>query len=166
MVSPGKGNWAGAWGGSRAGAAPTQHSRDLLQLPPPHGPAREGERGNNRKRTLVICLKFCNSRGERETTAQNRNLFLGWARSTCPLPPRRNRRRFRSPGAASPRWAPSPGREAFAQAPASPGIACRSGPNAKSKPNAGCRRSSRTAMGRRVSNTVGLVALSSSESGI
>lgn len=50
-------------------------------------PAGEGERGNNRKITLVICLKFCSSRGGRDTELETQICF--WARQgirVCSLP--------------------------------------------------------------------------------
>lgn len=80
-------------------------------------PAREEERGNNRKITLFFLPQILQlERGERETTAQNRNLFLGQARNICKRPsqpnhsPQLQHRHFCSPGAVSPCWALSLGR--------------------------------------------------------
>lgn len=165
-VSPGKGRR----GGEQGEAAPTQHSHNLLQLRPLQRASeggREGEQQENNSGYLSQILQL--ERGERDDSSKQEICFLAGqgirvrslsgttaARSSsagvsaprglCPragLPPRGGKC---SPKVLLPWESPAP-------------------PAPRQKQTA-CHGSSCTGMGRGVSNTVGLVALSSRENGI
>lgn len=50
-------------------------------------PAREGERKKNRKITLAICLKLCNSREEERVDSLKQKYIFWLERNKCLLPP-------------------------------------------------------------------------------
>lgn len=86
-LSPGKQCWGGAQRRAEPGLLPpcTSVMSSSCRCTVP---AREGERKKNRKITLVICLKLCNSRGEeRDDSSKQKYVFFGWARNKCLLPP-------------------------------------------------------------------------------
>lgn len=88
-------------GESRARAAPTLHICNVLQLPLHRASkgGREEEQQENNSGYLPQTLKL--ERG-RELTAQNRNMYFGWARNKCLLPPSTTTARGSSAGISAP----------------------------------------------------------------
>lgn len=102
-VSPGKQCWGGARGRAEPGLLPPCTSVMCFSCRCTV-PAREGERKNNRKITGYLPRIPKLERG-RELTAQNRNMYFGWARNVS-APSQHNHspwlqcRHFCSPGSA------------------------------------------------------------------
>lgn len=88
-------------GESRARAAPTLHICNVLQLPLHRASkgGREEEQQENNSGYLPRTPKL--ERG-RELTAQNRNMYFGWARNKCLLPPSTTTARGSSAGISAP----------------------------------------------------------------